>query len=298
MRILPLNNRERIEVSWAKVIESYEMVPDIYKEFFRSHLPKGQPFPYTILTPSYETFGGRITEKMVCAIGHTLFVLEGKGSHATKTCYPIDEINSVEVSSLLLDFRLKINGITSLGVQTTSSFRSSTVTDYVFAPLLKRIRLRSESVKDDGPCRDLEMFERWSERYFKFMNLARHCILAGETVVHAVLQPEIRTGKIFHKMIAPTHVCILTDKELILIREEHLQGRKDRYGGIWDFIPLNKIESISLSHEEENLLALSIQLRNGERFERLFEDSLEKELNHFVAQTHNAMPRESRYVRD
>ena len=77
-------------------------------------------------------------------------------------------------------------------------------------------------------------------------------MLPGEKVVRALLQPEIREGvltllgRIYHRTISPTHMTILTDCELVTIREEQRPG-KDRYGGVWTYIPLKKIVALSLA---------------------------------------------------
>jgi hypothetical protein len=55
-------------------------------------------------------------------------------------------------------------------------------------------------------------------------------------------------------------MVILTDRELIMIREEREQMGKGKYGGTWTYIQLNKIEKFSASARDDNLLVLSIQL--------------------------------------
>ena len=128
----------------------------------------------------------------------------------------------------------------------------------------------------------------WSSSSFKFMNFARHSLLAGEQVLHAILQPEIRArrftflGKTFYRRISPTHVCILTDRELILIREEALKSLNDKYGGIWEYIPLDKLGSLSMSTRNDSLLALSIELVTGYGFECLFEATRQNEVEQLL----------------
>lgn len=56
---------EQTKSSWAKPIKSYAAVPNVYKSFFGPFLDR-QVFPYTVLTPSYEGFIHRTTEKLVC----------------------------------------------------------------------------------------------------------------------------------------------------------------------------------------------------------------------------------------
>ena len=279
---------ERAELTWAKVIEWYDKVPEVYREFFDSHLSKGQVFPYIVSTPAFETLGCRISAKLVCAIEDKIYVLEKSGNTFTAQCYPLDAISYVEVSSMLLDLRIKISGTTKEGILTSSILWSSSATDYLFTPILKMIRLHTVGSKDTVRNSDLERFDLWIELNFKFMNLARHSVLGGEKVIHAILQLEIRAslfkilGRTFYRTTSPTHACILTDRELILIHEEALQGRKDKYGRIWEYIPLNKIAALSMSRKEDNLLALSIQLVTDEHFECLFEASMKDEVDQLI----------------
>ena len=67
-----------------------------------------------------------------------------------------------------------------------------------------------------------------------------------------------------------------------MIREEAIQGRKDKYGGTWDYIPLNKITALTLSAKDDNLLALSIQLPENECLEYLFKVSMKAELDQLL----------------
>ena len=119
------------------------------------------------------------------------------------------------------------------------------------------------------------------------MTYARRSLLGGEKVIHTILQPEIRVsmfsilGKIY-RTISPTHMSILTDRELIIIREEERRSGEDRYGGIWNYIPLNKIVTLSLSRKDSNLLVLSIQLPKSACLEYLFQASAEQEINQLL----------------
>ena len=281
---------EQTRLSWAKAIESYESVPEIYKEFFEHQLSNGQAFPYTILTPAFTTLSYKITEKLVCAFDDEINILEKSGNKLKVQCYPLADISYVEMSCMLLDSRLKISGMTRQGLSMSSIVRFNSVTDYLFAPILKKIRLVAVVSKDVVPDSELRKFDQWVRLNFKFMSFAKRSLLGGENVIHTMLQPEIRTprftilGKTFYRTIAPTHVCILTDQELIMIQEELLQERDDKYGGIWDYIPLNKIATLSVSKKDNNLLALSIQLLTNDRLEFLFQVSMKAEIDQLLEQ--------------
>ena len=285
------HSNQRIKLTWARIIDSYDNVPEVYQEFFKPYRMKDQAFPYSVLTPAYETFSYKVTEKVICMFEHEIQILERSGNALAMQCYPIAGISYVEMSSMLLDSRIRINGVTSQGIPASSVVRFSTATDYVFRPILSKIRLYPTVPDSSG--RDSEAFEHWMHLNYKFMNLARNSLVQGEKVICAILQPEVRRnlftvlGKTYFRTIAPTHASILTDRELILIREEVLQGREDKYGGIWEYIPVNKITNLAVRWKNEHMLVFSIQLLTNERFECLFQasrkDEVEQLLNAFRA---------------
>jgi len=69
---------------------------------------------------------------------------------------------------------------------------------------------------------------------------------------------------------------------LILFREKVWPGAIDRYGGIWDYIPLNKIQALTLKRKAGDLLELSIQLCHQRHLEILFQAALEAEVEQFI----------------
>jgi hypothetical protein len=288
VRVPELSAGEQTKLTWARVIKSHEGIPEIYKEYFDPHLSSGQAFPYTVLTPAFETRGYRITEKLVCAFDHEIHILERNGNALAAQRYPLAGISYVEVRTILLDSRIKISGVTKQGVLTSSIVRFNSVTDYLFTPILKRIRLHAVESKDTVLDSELGKFDHWIRLNCKLMNFARHSLLGGEKVIHAILQPEIRArrftflGMTYYRIISPAHASILTDRELIMIREEVIYGEGGKYGGAWDYIPLNKITALSLSAKDDNLLALSIQLPENERLEYLFQVSMKDEVDQLL----------------
>jgi hypothetical protein len=283
-----LSASEQTMSSWARPVQSYAAVPDIFQSFFEPFLAAGREFPYTVLTPAFEGFLFRTGEKLICDLGDTIIVLERNSSSFDARCYPLQGIIHVEVRTILLDTRIKISGLTDSGAPAASTLRINTVCDYLFTPILDRIRLAKGGSTDAIPCSDSEKFNHWNKSNFKFMNYARCSILEGERVFQAILQPEIRSsqvtilGRTFYRTISPTLACILTDREFIIIREDTRQAGGQRYGGIWDYIPLNKISAISLNERENRLLVLSIQLPGFAPLEYLFRTSAKQEIDELL----------------
>jgi hypothetical protein len=284
----PLTTEEQTRLSWAKSIESYAAVPKVYKNFLEPFFAAGIEFPYTVLSPSYEGFIHRTTEKLICGFNRQIYVLERSGNVYDTKCFPLEGISYVEVRAILLDSHFKISGVTKDGVPATSSIRYNTVTDYLFTPLVDKIRLAAVGTQGAVQKSEAGKFDYLFKVNYKFMNYANRSLLGEEKVIHAILQPEIKArllvvlGRMYYRSIAPTHMSILTDRELILIREETRQSGDDRYGGIWDYIPLNKIADLSLGKKDSSLLKLSILLPENDRLELLYSASARQELDQLL----------------
>jgi hypothetical protein len=284
----PLNAAELTKLSWAIHIKSYADVPDIYKSFFEPFLADGYEFPYTVLTPSYERYIHKTTEKLISDFGHDIYVLERKGDSFDTQCYPIDGISYIEFETALLASSFTICGVTNQRVHTSSSLKFNTVTDYLFNPILKKVRPVPIASKNVDQSAEAEKFNRLVDVNFKFMSLAKRSLLDGEKVVQFILQPDIQERPLtflkinYYRTISATHMSILTDRELIIIREDVKQRKDDRYGGFWDYIPLNKIKSLSVSEKAGDLVGLTVQLPEDTRFELLFQTSAKEELHQLL----------------
>jgi hypothetical protein len=279
---------EQTKSSWARLITSYAAVPPVYQGFFEPLQVEGRAFPHTVVTPSYEKFLHRTTEKLVCEFGHEVHVLERSGSTFEALSFPLEEISYVQVRTMLLDSHIQICGVTKQGVPACCTLRFNSITDYLFRPIVERIRRATFDARDQAPSSERATFDYLVRVNYKFMSYARHSLLAGEKVIHTILQPEIRErvltvlGKTYYRTVFPTHMSILTDRELIMIGEEHRRGGEDRYGGIWDYIPLHKIVALSLSSKGSNLLSLSIQLPDSTCLDYLFEASARREVEQLL----------------
>jgi hypothetical protein len=279
---------EMTDLTWAKAINSYAAVPMAYRAFFDVLMAAGQPFPYTVATPSRTGFIHRTTEKLICQIGDDVHVLERKGESYTEQCYPIEWVSHIEIGIVLLDAWFRICGMTREGVFATSTLRFNSINDYLFAPLLRSVRRAGGNSGSADAVVEAEKFEQLIQTNYKFMNYARRSLLAGDRVVQFHLQPEILVGekipflgKTFFRRLSPTHMTILTERELILIRED--PGRWDvKYGGIWDYIPLKKINSMDIRERGNNLFVLSVALPEGTRLELTFPTSAKEEIERLI----------------
>ena len=240
------------------------------------------------MTPSYERFVHKTTEKLISDFGHSIYVLERKGDSFETQYYPVDEIIYIEFWTALLASSFTICGRTDQGCYASSTLKFNTVTDHLFMPILKSVRPVPANSKAVDQNTETKKFNCLANVNFKFMNLARHSLLEGEKVIQFILQPDILKSmltflnKTYYRTISATHMSIPTDRELIVIREDVTQRKDDRYGGIWDYIPLNKIVSLSLDEKAGDLVGLTIQLPEDTSFELLFQASAKEELDQLL----------------
>ena len=232
-------------------------------------LLRDRPLPHAVLTPTFPGYVHRENEKLVFSLDRQLYVWERIKNDLKCTGYAFDDIQTIEIGTVLLYAWIGITGVASDGVLTTSIFKFNSVTDWLFAPFIQEIRGAAGDMADADREAEIRTLDSRVQSNFKFRNYARRSLVPGEKVIDALWQPEIRhklltlLGRSFFRTIAMTHLLILTDRELIIIREDEASPQwrdESRYGGVWKYIPLDKITSISLAPKETNLLALVIHL--------------------------------------
>ena len=286
---------EQTRLSWARPVRALDDLPPAYHSFFAAW-PAGEAFPYSVLTPTFAGFLRRETEKLVCCIDDRLIVLEKMSGEPKCTAFLLNDLNYVEIGGVLLKAWIKFQGRANHEpVLTTVTLRYNAVTDWLFAPFVSRIR--GAGAQPIGGPRDLELSELDAVALpsFKFRNYARRSILPGDRVIAVLAQPEMRRPVIrlghwtYQRTIVMAHVLILTDRELIIIRDdpESLQSfDKTRYGSVRDYIPLNKIERIACRERDADVLSMALELPLGDRVESLFaakrRAEVERFLNHVI----------------
>jgi hypothetical protein len=287
--VIGLTPFEQAQRSWAKSISSYSDVPPDYAAFFEPWRARGAPFPLVVIAPSYEGFLHRQVERLVCATSDDITIVERRGHRLVPRRYPISQISCVEVSAALLDARLRIIGLEGDDrLPSSTLIRFNAVTDFLFTPVVARIRSAGQGPRPQ-PAEESGAFQAWGRRSFKFMNYAKRSLLGNEAVLQAILQPEIRMrvvsafGRSLRRTLSATHATILTEHELISIRELASPGDQERYGGTWDYMPLRKIAGLSVSRNGHGLLRLEVELFGGFRFDLLYETSVGADLDAMVA---------------
>ena len=169
------------------------------------------------------------------------------------------------VAQVLLHAWITIHGEAVNGGAESTTVRFNSVTDHIMLPFVERLRPTPTA----GAATDLEAerarFNDLGRTHFKFMSYGQGAIRPGARVDTILLQPQIRReligllGFSLSRLIGPAHLTILTDSELILIRDDESQrwSRRAPHGAIWTYIPRARILDVSVAPGNGDVQALS-----------------------------------------
>jgi len=282
--------------SWAKVIESPEAVPKVYRSSFNTVLGHEPTMPYTVFAPAIAGLRHRTAEKLLCEAHGTIYVWERAGGQVALTAYPKETISDLEMGEILLFSWITVGGVTQAGEVSASTIEFNTATSRHFARFVSLIRPVPDPLA--GLALDVEQakFNYLAAASFKFGSFACSSLIEGEQVHQIVWQPKIRKpltrlGKFtFYRTLSLPHVVVLTDKEFIVIQDDERtrENRGVRYGGKWRYVALKHIDAVTLSAQGDDVLTLSLTLAPGGRqLESIFAVSLKEQLARLQASLEN-----------
>jgi hypothetical protein len=281
---------EQTKLSWARRIETLDDVPAHFRNTVAALAIETGTLPYLVLTPSYAAFIVHTTEKLVCGLDDEVRIYERIGDELRLTAFCYADVSAVEVGCVLLKSWLTITGRNTCGVETRITIKFNTVTDYLFLPIIGRLR-RANSVADPEQYEaEQAKFNYLAHDFYKFMNVAKKSILPGEEVIGAVMQAELRTpvvtlfGHAYTRLRAPAHILVRTDRELIVAVEEKQEAwsGSHKYGSIRTYIPLAKTAAVDLVAAAP-YVHMNIHLEGGEQIDLEFAADQEPDLRRLVA---------------
>jgi hypothetical protein len=277
-------------LSWAKVPESLDEVPEIYRDSCQAILGGAGPFPHVVLTPAVRGARHKATEKLLCEVNGVFHIWECLGSQVVSTAYPLKTICSIEVGNILLYSWLTISGLTTDGIKSSYVIPFNAATGRHLAPFINKMRPAPGNPDEITWQAEQAKFDYLLVDNYKFMNYARESLVQGEKVIDSLWQPQIRRplfailGWPVFRTVALTHLAVLTDKEIIFIQDvkHSVKDTGGRYGGIWQYVPLGHILAVSLSEAVDGTMTLSLSLDNSaQQLAKLFSASNKPALEQF-----------------
>jgi hypothetical protein len=269
-------------MSWAKVIDSFEAVPEIYKKPYQALVKNIDTLPYTVLAPAQGNLRDRKSaERLLCEIGDMFYVLERAGTQVLTTGHRYQDICSLELGNMLLYSWFSIYGETDTGTAAASTVEFNEACLRHFEPFFRKMRPTPAALDPLDLKLEQAKFDYLSNENFKFMNFARGSLVGGERVIQSLYQPLKRQsvislfGHSLYRIISLANLAILTDKEVILIEdaERITDNKRSQYGGIRRYIPLHRIASVALDEQPNDLLCLTFYVSPDLQVEKLYAQS-------------------------
>jgi len=244
-----VSERNKPTQYWSAVIREYKDIPIEYSIYFPII---SKELPYIIRIPEIKVPRElKRYEKLFCIYDEKVRVLEKKQGVVSKQEFPLDSITYMVHGELLLYSWLDIHAVAG-GVR----IPYNTVNDGIFNPIITAIRrklFKETRLRYNNEEHELELdkLDYLRERSYKFFNFGQRALLPGAVIRSSVFQNHL-SG--FAKSVAAA-LFILTDKELILLREEELpRNRKiPNYGIIFTFVPLVQITAVHFSSGTINI---------------------------------------------
>jgi hypothetical protein len=273
-------------MSWARVIDSFETVPDIYQNSYQALVGNTDTLPYTVLAPAQVSPRSKSSERLLCEISGTLYVLERKGSQIVTTGFHYADICSLELGNILLYSWFSISGRTTSGAEAALTVEFNEATLRHFEPFFSKMRPIPAGLDASDLKAEQAKFDYLSMVNFKFMNFARESLLCGEKIIQSLYQPKKRQsvvtvlGRSLYRTISLAHLIILTDQEVILIGDVELTkgNKRSRYGGVRRYLPLCGIVSVTLEEQPNDLLSFTIHVSPDIQVQSLFDASQLQEI--------------------
>jgi hypothetical protein len=268
---------EITRLSWAKLVRDLHEVPLVFRDQVESIANQMGQFPYIVVTPTYYGFLKRENLKLILFQEEKIGVLESSNNRVEATRYNIQDIHMIEVGDILLNGWLSIHGLDENGDLAIRKLSFNAVTYYLFQPFIDSFRCPSSYGVHSDLKPHLEKFHVLKQISFKYMNFAKRSLVPGNLLEQFIFQPEIRhpiirmgRTQLFYRVLCYSHLLILTDQELIWIRDDVRRqniSSDTRYGGIWTFIPRRHITDLGISPGENGFSHLWLQLSPGDRLE-------------------------------
>ncbi len=288
-----LTGARQTMLSWSKVVESFESMPEAFRSSYELTLGDVQPFPYVVFAPSITGTRRKVFDRLLCEANNRIYIWEHIGNLVTMTIYPLETISDFEIGQILLYSWITISGVTTAGVISSSTVEFNTATRRHYARFINKMRPAPIKIDKRGQGAERAKFDYLATENFKFMNFALESLVGGEKIFNTLWQPKIckriiSLGKhvLYRTTLSMAHLLVLTDREIIMIQDDERsnESRGVRYGGKWQYIPLHNIRKVLLTDHTDDLFSLSLILIPGEKHvEILFEAPRKQEIAEFQA---------------
>lgn len=245
--------------NWARRLTDLSQVPRV----FREALPhRAESIPHIIYAPTDRWGWRKAHPKILCVAQDAVTLLELGRNGVGSLTIPLSAVAGVEMGRILLYSWLTITGTGRNGtVAVKVEFNS--VVESVFQPLAAMIRTATAGIHagDREALRhEWRKLDPLAKESYKYANFAKASLLPGERVRVTAFEPGIQR-KTWRgtRTVVPANLAVLTDRELILIRDAPRREALENYGGVWHYLALERVAGLAVEQERDGMCSLIAQ---------------------------------------
>lgn len=273
------------------IITQVSELPEHLQGPFAGELKRGEPFPEALFLPSSKWEEEVSPDKVVADFEDRLVILE-QGEEGVRTLiFPHNQINYIQNGRILLESWILVSGMVE-GERKNHMILYNSVDEKKVLPIINTIRKKVNQMTDQDFSNQEEFRDLYPDN-LKFFNYSNRSVIKGEKVLFTLYQDSIKNRfyRVIDNRIAPSHILILSDKEIIIITETLSKHKEaDSYSGVVTYISLHQVKHILLPERAKNQFSLDIIMTGDDRITSIYTDDKEEELKQFSEKVKKLIP--------
>ena len=267
---------------WPIMIKDPSQIPDSLSQALDGEF--GAKWPYSVFIPPNKWDSAGKRPKVFTMTEDGVLYFEDMKTEVKQVHYPFDGILYVEMGKMLLSSWMTIHGMVH-GQYRQSTISYNTVRNDLFDPIIEKIRERIASNQSLTQGKNGERLADLKQLDMKFLNYTKNALLPGEKIINIIYQPNVQEAhdKSFKELPDYTHAVVLTNNELILIKEDNHKYKNihNNYGVVKDFIPLDHIAELS-SESLVSSLKMHVNLNDKDEIDRTFTEDQSHKVSQLI----------------
>lgn len=265
---------------WAREIKKKDDIPDKFIGHIDPYILSNETLPIMIHMPEHPNEDNISLDKIIYIFSNNIHLIrEINVGEIRTTTLQIKDIFSIEHGKILLYSWLRLKTF-SLEEDVFMDF--NTVMEPLFKEFINIIRTSNNHTKLEN-INSEHSFDKNSFDY-KFQNYVKDSLDEEMTIHHMLFQDTFKSDDDDEEIY--NHATLLTECEIINIKETPDKENPSKFCTIWNFIPLINIEKIDIKdYNDKNYISLEIASREINHTFGLFEaqnkDSLYNIINLF-----------------
>lgn len=266
--------------NWAIKIADIAELPKHFQPDAKELLKYYPEEPSIIYAPSKDH-----NDAVLILLEQEVAVLEKQDHESVVVRFPLEDLQYIQMGSVLLDSWLKFCGKTARGYRCETVY-FNTVMDALFEPVMETIRRKMLHIEGNEAPIENEKLDQLKDTNLKFFNYGTMSLLPGQKVLASAFQPEVKLSfwqRSSGRQTEP-HLLMLTQEELVMIKEQSHKKKSatQKYSGIWTHIPLQQINTIELAPLDGGWGEMTIQMEGQENLQLFYESEYMEKAHHLI----------------